>query len=175
HLGFLHAGPLGDAHRPALQIGAALDRLGDDDVGALVERRADRPIADLGDAAAAVGLARLIFGRRQAEMRADGFRRREPRRIVDRRARVSRRAIARSRLSKPLNSRRSVARTASSDAAITARFGWPPTSSSMRASNRAGATLPTLSPKPRKTPRRLISTSWSAFCTSLRAVSIAPG
>jgi hypothetical protein len=49
------------------------------------------------------------------------------------RARVSLRAIARSRFSKPLNSRRSVARTASSDAAIAARFGWPSTSSLMRA------------------------------------------
>src|SRR6516225_3363854 len=59
-LGLVHAGPLGDPHRPALQGGASSDRLGEDDVGGLVEHRAHRAIADLGDAAGAVGFPRLI-------------------------------------------------------------------------------------------------------------------
>src|SRR6478672_1008283 len=83
HFGFVQAGPPGDPHRPAFQIRASLDRLGEDDVGAFVERGAHRAVAGLGDAAAAVGFPGLIPARRQAEMGADGFRRLEPRRVVD--------------------------------------------------------------------------------------------
>jgi hypothetical protein len=42
-----------------------------------------------------------------------------------------------------------------------------------RAANRRGVVAPTFSPKPRKMPRRLASTSRSFDCTSLRAVSSA--
>src|SRR6201993_4498257 len=63
HLGFLHSAPPGDLHRPALQCRAALEWLGQNDVGALVQSGAHPGITDFRDAAIDVCLARLIFGR----------------------------------------------------------------------------------------------------------------
>ena len=71
HLGFLHPAPPSDLHRPALQCRATLEWLGQNDVGALVESGAHSGITDFRDAAIDVGLARLIFGRRQAEIGSD--------------------------------------------------------------------------------------------------------
>ena len=71
HLGFLHPAPPGDLHRPALQCRAALEWLGQNEVGALVESGAHRSVTDFRDAAIDVGLARLIFGWRQTEIGSD--------------------------------------------------------------------------------------------------------
>ena len=68
HLGFFHPAPPGDLHRPALQYCATLEWLGQNDVGALVESSPHPGITDFRDAAIGVCLARLIFGRRQAEI-----------------------------------------------------------------------------------------------------------
>ena len=57
HLGFAHTGAPGDPHRPTFKGRATLDRLGQHDVGSLIERLAHRSIADLADSAGAVGLA----------------------------------------------------------------------------------------------------------------------
>ena len=73
----------GDAHRPAFERRAAFDRLGQHDMGGLVERLAHRGIADLADPAGVVGLAGLILLRRQAEMGAGLLRRPKPGRVVD--------------------------------------------------------------------------------------------
>src|SRR5262249_44886103 len=50
---------------------AALERLGQNDVGGLVKSRAYPCITDFRDAAIDVGLARLVFGWRQAEIGSD--------------------------------------------------------------------------------------------------------
>jgi Transposase len=73
HLGFLHSAAPGELHRPALQCRAALEWLGQYDVGGLVKNRAHRCITDLRDAAVDVRLARLVFGWRQAEIGSDLF------------------------------------------------------------------------------------------------------
>ena len=93
HLCLLHAGAFGKPHRPALEGCAALQRLGQDDVAGLVERRSHSLVADLADP------------------------------------------------------------------------------SPIRPANRLGVVAPTFSPKPRNRPRRLICTSNSFDCTSLRAVN----
>ena len=49
HLCLLHAGAFGKPHRPALEGCAALQRLGQDDVAGLVERRSHSLVADLAD------------------------------------------------------------------------------------------------------------------------------
>src|SRR6516164_283995 len=67
-LGLAHAGASGQTHPPALQC-RALDWSGQDDVGRLVERSAHAAVADLGNAAGDVGLARLILFGGQAKMR----------------------------------------------------------------------------------------------------------
>jgi len=83
------------------------------------------------------------------------------------------RASARTCCSKALNSRTRTTWSDSSTAAIVSRFGWPATSVSIRAAKLRSVVLPTLSPKPRRMPRRLFSTSCSFAYTSLRAVSTA--
>src|SRR2546429_510757 len=67
-----HAGAGSQTHPPALQP-RALDWLGQDDIGRLVEGSADAAVSDLGNAAGDVGLARLILFGGQPEMRTDGF------------------------------------------------------------------------------------------------------
>lgn len=57
-----------DRQCPALQI-RTFDRSREDNVGHLVERDAHAAIADLQDASAMIGLARLLFLRRQSEVR----------------------------------------------------------------------------------------------------------
>ena len=49
HLCLLHAGAFGKPHRPALEGCAALERLGQDNVAGLVERRSHSLVADLAD------------------------------------------------------------------------------------------------------------------------------
>src|ERR1700733_15806663 len=71
HLGLLHAGASGEPYAPTLELGAALERLGQDDVGGLVGRGAHPAVADLRDAAADVGLARLVLLPRHAEVSPD--------------------------------------------------------------------------------------------------------
>src|SRR5262249_4950030 len=68
HLGLGHACALGQFHPPAFQRGRALERFGQNRVGGLIERRADRDIADLADPPAVIRLTGLISLRRQAEM-----------------------------------------------------------------------------------------------------------
>ncbi len=62
------AGTSCDRQRPTLQIGA-FDRSRQDDIGRLVERGSHAAIADLRDATAMIGLARLTLLRRQSEVR----------------------------------------------------------------------------------------------------------
>src|SRR5260370_24003259 len=69
HLGLVGAGAAGDPHGPAFEFRAALDRLGQHEVGSLVKRLAHGGITVLADAAGVVGLAGLILLRRQPEMR----------------------------------------------------------------------------------------------------------
>jgi len=93
--------------------------------------------------------------------------------VVSRRTRASSRPTATSRFSSSLNRRNSSARADSSAPATVSRVGCPSTSSRTRVSKVLGVVGPTLSPKPRSTPRRFISTSWRLACNSLRAVSSA--
>jgi hypothetical protein len=145
-------------------------------------------IADLGDATRHIRLAGLVALRREPEVSADLLGRREPPRIVDRRdigerhdcAHAGRRhrnltrssvfAIARTRFSKPWNSLARIERAASSASATTISVAWPDTRTRTRPSKVRGVVAPTFKPKPRRIPRRLISTSWSFVCTSLRAL-----
>src|ERR1700730_2342297 len=55
-----------------------------DDVGGLIESGAHASVADLADPPGDIRLAGPVFLRRQAKMRSDPFRRRKPRRTVDR-------------------------------------------------------------------------------------------
>ena len=54
---------------------------------------------------------------------------------------------------------------------MTSRVALPSTRSLIRPANRLGVVAPTFRPKPRNRPRRLICTSNSFDCTSLRAVN----
>src|SRR5215468_5126818 len=85
HLGLLHPAPLCELHRPALQCRAALEWLGQYDVGGLVKNRAHPCITDFRDATVDVGFARLVFGWRQAEIGSDLLRRFEACRVINRR------------------------------------------------------------------------------------------
>src|SRR5918996_4544725 len=70
HLGFLHALASGDAHGPGLEARPAR-RAGEQDVGGLVQRRTHRSIAHFTDPTRTIGLAGLVFARREAEVSAD--------------------------------------------------------------------------------------------------------
>src|SRR6267378_4687977 len=185
-----HAGAGSQTHPPALQR-RALDWSGQDDIGRLVEGSADAAVSDLGNAAGDVGLARLILFGGQPEMRSDGFGGPEPAGIVDcrgivsatmvtppgavisRRTRPSSRARDRRRFSSFCHCSKSVLRAASSASTSVDSVVWPATSSRIRPGKVRGVVGPTFSPKPRSTPRRLISTSWFLVRSSLRAVSSA--
>lgn len=60
----------GTRQRPTLQI-RTLHGARQDDVGRLVERGSHAHVADLRDAAAIIGLTRLVFLRRQSDVRPD--------------------------------------------------------------------------------------------------------
>src|ERR1043166_6330946 len=77
HLGLPHAGALGEPHAPALEA-TALDRLGQDDVGGLVEHPAHPAVAALRYPAGNIALAGLISPARHPEMASDPLRRLEP-------------------------------------------------------------------------------------------------
>src|SRR5271169_6301366 len=64
-------------------------------------------------------------------------------------------------------------RAARSASAIVDSVAWPATRSRIRPAKVRGVVGPTFSPKPRSTPRKLISTSWVLVCSSFRAVNIA--
>jgi hypothetical protein len=66
-----------------------------------------------------------------------------------------------------LDCSRSVLRAASGASATVDSVGLPATSSRIRAAKVRVVVGPTFSPKPRSTPRRLISTSWFLVCSKL--------
>ena len=80
-------------------------------------------------------------------------------------------AAHRSPIYQPLLEKRTACRKRAS--ATVDNVPWPATSSRMRPTNVRGVVGPTFSPKPRSTPRRLVSTSWFLVCSSLRAVNSA--
>src|SRR4051794_37740585 len=72
-----------------------------------------------------------------------------------------------------MNSARKPSRACSIAPMTASSISWPAISSLILAANRPLLTSPTLSPKPRKIPRMLSSTSRSLLCSSLRPTSSA--